>query len=132
VKAALSKSTLEEPGKTKEELDAAIQQIVSKAVVSDEVVETFSAAALKKPDISILSDEFLEEVRELPHRNLAVELLQRLLSDEVKVRSRKNVVLARSFAERLEESIRRYQNRSIATVRVIAELIELAKEMREG
>ena len=132
VKAALSKSTPARPGKTKEELDAAIRQIVSKAVVSEEVVDIFSAVGLQKPDISILSDEFLEEVRELPHRSLAVELLQRLLNDEVKVRSTKNVVLARSFAERLEESIRRYQNRSIATAQVIAELIELAKDMRDA
>ncbi len=132
VKAALVKTEPPGQGKTQEELEAAIRQIVSKAVVSDEAVDIFSAAGLKKPDISILSDDFLEEVRELPHHNLAVELLQRLIKDEVRTRSQKNVVQARSFAERLEESIRRYQNRSIATAQVIAELIELAKEMREA
>ena len=132
IKAALVKAEAPGPGKTQDALDAAIRQIVSKAVVSDEVVDIFSAAGLKRPDISILSDEFLEEVRELPHRNLAVELLQRLLKDEVKTRSQKNVVQARSFAERLEESIRRYQNRSIATAQVIVELIELAREMRDA
>ena len=78
-----AKSSSRDDGKTQEELDAAIRQIVSKAVVSDEVVDIFSAAGLSRPDISILSDEFLEEVRELPHRNLAVELLQRLLHDEI-------------------------------------------------
>ncbi len=131
VRAALAKATPSGDGKTPDELDTAIRQIVSKAVASDEVVDIFGAAGLKKPDISILSDEFLEEVRGLPHRNLAVELLQRLLNDEIKVRSRKNVVQARSFAEMLEESIRKYQNRTIEAAAVIAELIELAKQMRE-
>ena len=90
------------------------------------------AAGLQRPDISILSDEFLEEVRDLLHRNLAVELLQRLLNDEVKSRATKNVVQSRSFAERLDESIRRYQSWSIATAQIMAELIELAKEMRDA
>jgi type I restriction enzyme R subunit len=132
VRAVLAKPATDGEGKTQEELDTAIRQIVSKAVASDEVVDIFAAAGLKKPDISILSDEFLDEVRALPHRNLAVELLQKLLNDEIKVRSRRNVVQARSFAEMLEESIRKYQNRSIETAQVIAELIELAKEMREA
>jgi type I restriction enzyme, R subunit len=117
--------------KTDEELDHAIRQIVSKAVVSDEVVDIFAAAGLKKPDISILSDEFLAEVRGMPQRNLAVELLQKLLKGEIKSR-RKNVVQARSFAEMLEQAIRKYQNRAIETAQVIEELIQLAKEMREA
>jgi type I restriction enzyme R subunit len=116
--------------RTDEELDQAIRQIVSKAVVSEEVVDIFAAAGLKKPDISILSDEFLAEVRGMPERNLAVELLRKLLSGEIKTRSRKNVVQARSFAEMLEEAIRRYQNRAIETAQVIEELIALAKEMQ--
>ena len=87
---------------------------------------------MKKPDISILSDEFLAEVRGMPQRNLAVELLQKLLNGEIKTRSRRNVVQARSFAEMLEQSLRRYQNRAIETAQVIEELIELAKEMRAG
>jgi type I restriction enzyme R subunit len=113
-----------------EELDHAIQQIVAKAVAPEGVVDIFAAAGLKKPDISILSDEFLAEVRGLPQRNLAVELLRKLLTGEIKARGRKNVVMARSFAEMLEEAIRRYQNRGIETAQVIEELIKLAKEMR--
>ncbi|HEY2739679.1 MAG TPA: type I restriction enzyme endonuclease domain-containing protein, partial [Thermoanaerobaculia bacterium] len=111
--------------------DAAIRQIVSRAVVSDEVVDVFAAAGLKKPEISILSDEFLEEVRDLPYRNLAAELLQRLLSDEVKRQEKKNLVQARSFAAMLEEAIRRYQNRSIETATLILELIAMAKDFRQ-
>ncbi len=92
----------------------------------------FAAAGLDKPDISVLSDEFLAEVRGLEHRNLAVELLRKLLGDEVKERSKHNVVQGRSFAEMLEKSIRRYQNRAIEAAQVIEELIALAKEMREA
>jgi type I restriction enzyme R subunit len=115
-----------------EELEQAIQQIVSKAVLPEGVIDIFAAAGLKKPDISILSDEFLAEVRGMPQRNLAVEVLRKLLAGEIKTRGRKNVVLARSFAEMLEEAIRRYQNRAIETVEVIEELIKLAKEMKEA
>jgi len=129
VRAVLAKA---EPGarKTEEELDHAIRQIVSRAVISDEVVDIFAAAGLRKPDISILSDEFLAEVRGMPQRNLAVELLRKLLSGEVRTRARRNVVQARSFLELLEQTIRRYQNRAIETAQVIEELIELAKEIR--
>ena len=129
VRAVLAKST---PGerKTDEELDLAIRQIISRAVVSDEVVDIFAAAGLKKPDISILSDEFLAEVRDMPQRNLAVELLQKLLKGEIKARRRRNVVQARSFADLLEQSVRKYQNRAIETAKVIEELIQLAKDMR--
>jgi type I restriction enzyme R subunit len=87
---------------------------------------------LKKPDISILSDEFLAEVRGLPQRNLAVEMLRKLLEGEIKTRRRKNVVQARSFAEMLENAIKRYQNRAIETAQVIEELIALAKDLREA
>ncbi len=113
-----------------EELDHAIRQIVSRAVVSDEIVDIFAAAGLRKPDISILSDEFLAEVRELPQHNVAVELLQKLLAGEIRTRSRRNVVEARSFAAMLERALRAYQNRAIETAQVIEELIALAKEMR--
>ena len=121
------------PGERKsdEELDHAIRQIVSKALVSDEVIDIFAAAGLKKPDISILSEEFLAEVRELPQRNLAVELLRKLLAGEIKTRSRRNVVEARSFAALLEQSVRKYQSRAIEAAQVIEELIALAREMRE-
>jgi len=115
-----------------EELDHAIRQIVSRAVASDKVIDIFSAAGLKKPDISILSEEFLAEVKDLPHRNLAVELLRRLLSDEVRACKRRNVVQSRSFAEMLERTLRAYQNRTIEAAAVIQELIDLARAMREA
>jgi type I restriction enzyme R subunit len=111
-------------------LDHAVRQIISRAVSPEGVIDIFAAAGLQKPDISILSDEFLAEVRGLPQRNLAVELLQKLLKGEIKTRSHKNVVQARSFAEMLEQTLRRYQNRAIEAAQVIEELIALAKEMR--
>jgi len=132
VRAGLAKATVEGEGKSPEEMDTAIQQLVSRAVASEEVIDIFAAAGLKKPDISILSDDFLEEVKQLPHKNLAIELLRKLLNDEIKTSSRKNIVQARSFAEMLEEAIRKYQNRAIETAQVIDELIKLAKEMREA
>ncbi len=119
-------------GKSPEELELAVRQIVSRAISSDKVIDIFDAAGLKKPDISILSDEFLAEVQHLPQRNLAVELLQKLLINELKIRSKKYLVQSRSFAEMLEATIRKYQNRTIEAAQVIAELIELAKQMREG
>jgi len=131
IRSAIAKNT-RMPGKPEEELDLAVRQIVSKAVSSDEIVDIFSTAGLKKPDISILSDEFLSEIQGMPHRNLALEVLQKLLNDEIKLRARKNLVQSRSFAEMLERTIRRYQNRTIEAVQVILELIELAKEMREA
>lgn len=131
VRAALVKST-SDSRRTDEDLDHAIRQIISKAMVSDEVIDIFAAAGLKKPDISILSDEFLAEVRGMPQRNLAVELLEKLLKGEIRTRSRRNIVQARSFSEMLEESLRRYQNRAIETAKVIEELIQLARDMREA
>jgi type I restriction enzyme R subunit len=115
-----------------DELNLAIRQIVSRAVASEEIVDIFAAAGLTKPDISILSDEFLAEVRAMPQRNLAVDLLQKLLNGEIKSRQRRNVVQARSFAELLDESLRRYQNRAIETAQVIEELIDLARRMRKA
>jgi type I restriction enzyme R subunit len=132
VRSALAKATVEGRGKTQEEMDTAIQQLVSRAVISDEVVDIFASVGLKKPDISILSEEFLKEVRQLPHKNLAVEVLRKLLDNEIKGQRRKNVVQARSFSEMVEESIRKYQNRSIEAAQVIEELIGLAKEIREA
>ena len=105
---------------------------MSKAVASTEVVDIFAAAGMDRPDISILSDEFLEEVKHLPQRNLALELLKKLINDEIKGRSRKNVVQARSFAEMLELAVRKYQNRAIEAAEVIQELIDLAKKIREA
>ena len=115
-----------------EELDHAVRQIVSRTVASEGVIDIFSAAGLEKPDISVLSDEFLAEVRDMPQRNLAVELLQKLLKGELAVRRRKNVVQARSFAEMLEHTLRRYQNRTVEAAQVIEELIQLAQELREA
>jgi type I restriction enzyme R subunit len=131
VRAVLAKRAAGEV-RTEEELNHAVRQIVSRAVSSGGVVDIFEAAGLEKPDISILSDEFLAEVRDMPHRNLAVELLRKLLNGEINSRRRKNVVQARSFAEMLEESIRKYQSRAIATAQVIEELVSLAKDMREA
>ncbi len=115
-----------------EDLDHAVRQIISRAVAPEGVIDIFAAAGLAKPDLSILSDEFLGEVRGMPHRNLAVELLQKLLKGELSTRRRKNVVQARSFSDMLEQTIRRYQNRAIEAAQVIEELIALAKEMREA
>ena len=110
-----------------EELDYAIRQIVSRAVASEGVIDIFAAAGLEKPDISILSEEFLAEVRGMKQRNLAVELLQKLLKGELAIRRRKNVVQARSFAEMLEQTVRSYANRAIEAAQVIEELIQLAR-----
>ena len=131
VRAALSKRAATE-ARSEEELDLAVRQIISRAIASEGVMDIFAAAGLDKPDISVLSDEFLAEVQGMPHRNLAVELLQKLLRGEVSTRRRKNVVQARSFAEMLERTLRRYQNRAIEAAQVIEELIELAREMREA
>jgi len=129
VQAVLAKRA---PGEARpeEELDHAVRQIISRAVASEGVVDIFAAAGLQKPDISILSDQFLAEVRGMPQRNLAVELLQKLLKGELATRRRKNVVQARSFSEMLEQTLRRYQNRAIEAAQVIEELIRLAREMR--
>ena len=131
VRGVLAKLTAREETQS-EAADFAIKQLVSKAVVPEGVVDIFAAAGLEKPDISILSDEFLAEVRALPQRNLAVELLDKLLNDEIKTHSRQNVVRARSFAEMLEQSIRAYQNRTIEAAQVIEELIQTARELREA
>ena len=131
VRAALSKKAASE-ARPEEDLDFAVRQIISQAVASEGVMDIFAAAGLEKPDISVLSDEFLAEVRGMPHRNLAVELLEKLLKGEVSTRRRKNVVQARSFAEMLETTLRSYQNRAIEAAQVIEELIALAREMREA
>jgi len=131
VRAAIAKAGGEKR-KLAEELDAAIRQIISRAVVSEEVVDIFAAAGLKKPDISILSDQFLGQVRAMQYKNLAVELLRKLLNNEIRVRSKKFLIQSKSFAAMLEESIRKYQNRAIEAATVIEELIALARQMREA
>ena len=123
----------EAEARPEEELDLAVRQIVSRAVASEGVIDIFAAAGLEKPDISILSEEFLAEVQGMPQRNLAVELLQKLLQRvKLAIRRRTNLVQARSFAEMLEQTLRRYQNRAIEAAQVIEELIQLARDMREA
>ncbi len=131
VRSALSKRATGE-SRPEEDLDLAVRQIVSRAVASEGVIDIFATAGLEKPDISVLSEEFLAEVQGMPQRNLAVELLQKLLRGEVATRRRANVVQARSFADMLEQTLRRYQNRAIEAAQVIEELIQLAREMREA
>ena len=131
VRTALSKRA-EGEARPEEDLDLAVRQIVSRAVASEGVIDIFAAAGLEKPDISILSEEFLAEVQGMPQRNLAVELLQKLLRGEVAIRRRTNLVQARSFADMLEQTLRRYQNRAIEAAQVIEELIQLARDMREA
>jgi len=131
VRSGLSKATSPD-GRTKDDLDVAIRQIVSNAIVPNGIVDIYKAAGIKTPDISILSEEFLEEIRGLPHRNLALELLRKLLNDEIKTVSHRNLVQSRSFAQMLDQSINKYHNRSIEAAQVIEELIKLAKEMKEA
>jgi type I restriction enzyme, R subunit len=130
-KAWLTKTNPRDPTKDAD-LDNAIRQIVSEAIAPEGIIDIFEAAGLKKPDISLLSDAFLAEVKEIPQKNLAAELLRKLLNDEIKTRSRRNLVQSRKFSEMLEATLRRYHNKQIRTAEVIEELIELAKEMREA
>ena len=129
VRAGFIKATPVE-GKTTEDMDSAIRQLVSRAVASDQIIDIFAAAGLKSPNIGILDEAFLAEIRGLPQKNLALEVLRKLLGDEIKNRGRRNLVQARSFAAMLEETIRRYQNRSLEAAQVINELIELARELK--
>ena len=132
VRSALSKKTDEDKKKSPDEIDYAIRQLISGAVSSNEVIDIFSAVGLNKPDISILTDEFLAEVKGLPQRNLAVELLQKLMKEEIqKMSGKRNLVKTRTFLEMLEASLKKYQNRAIETAQVIEHLIDLAKKMRE-
>ena len=130
VKASLAKTTITK-GKTEEQLDSAIKQIVSKAIATEEVVDIFKAAGLKKPEVSILSDTFLADIKGMEHKNLALETLKKLLNDEIKTMQKRNIVQARSFAEMLERTVKRYQNRNIETAQVIEELVNLAKKIRD-
>ena len=129
VRAALAKSA-PGAGKTSAERDLAVQQIVSRAVVSTEIVDILQAAGLETPDISILSDEFLAEVQGMEKKNLAMEALRKLINGEIRSRSRVNVVETRAFSDRLEEAIARYHTNALTTAEVIQELIELARDIR--
>jgi len=116
----------------KERVDYAIRQLISRAVISEDVIDIFSAAGLDKPEISILSDKFLEEVRGLKQKNLAVEVLNKLLKDQIRSRAKKNLVQSRSFEELLQKSINKYINRTIASAAILEELIQLAKDMQKA
>jgi len=131
IRASFAKHTPTD-GPAQEDLDHAVKQLVSQAVVSDQVIDIFGTAGLKAPDVSILSDEFLEDVRDMPQKNLALELLRKLLNDEIRSQSRTNLVQARSFADLLESAVRRYQNRTLDAAEVVSELIGLAKDMRDA
>ncbi len=131
VKARLVKFEPSGGGKSDEEIETAIRQIVDKAVVSDGIVDIFDAAGIKKPDISILSDEFLEEVRGMERKNLALELLKKILNDEIKSRQKKNLIQGRKLSEMLERVVKEYQNNLITAAQVIEELIKLAKDIRK-
>jgi type I restriction enzyme R subunit len=130
IKARLVKFETTGKGKSSSEYESAIKQIIDEAVTSDKVIDIFEAAGIEKPDISILSDEFLLEVQGMKHKNLALELLKKILNDELKARSRTNLVKSRKFLEMLESAIKRYQNNILTTTQIIEELIKIAKEIK--
>jgi type I restriction enzyme R subunit len=132
VRAVIAKATETDKRLSQDRKHAVLKQILDNALIAEGVQDIFKLAGLDRPDIGLLSDEFLEEVRQLPHRNFAVELLQRLLNDEIKSRSRTNVVLEKRFADRLIESLSRYRNRAIESAQIVEELIAMAKEFREA
>lgn len=117
-------------GKSDEEIETAIKQILSDAIVSDEVVDIFDAAGIKKPDISILSDEFMAEIKGMTHKNLAFELLKKLLNDEIKTRRTTNLVQSKKFSEMLDKAVRNYQNNLLSSAEIIDEMIRLAKDIK--
>lgn len=130
VRAALSKSTADGIRKSPAEIEAGIQQIVSRSVVSTEIIDILGAAGIKSPDISILSDDFLAELQGMDKKNLALEALQKLLNGEIKSTGKTNVVQSRAFSERLEDAIIRYHNNALTTAQVLEELIKIAKDIR--
>ncbi|MFQ3549487.1 MAG: type I restriction enzyme endonuclease domain-containing protein, partial [Armatimonadota bacterium] len=119
-------------GKSNAEIESAIRQIVDNAVVTDKVIDIFDAAGIQKPDISILSDEFLEDIKHMERKNLALELLKKILKDEIQNRSRKNLIQSKKFSEMLDNAIKRYNNNFVTSIEVLEELIRLAKEMKEA
>ena len=130
VKARLVKFERQNGGKTQEEIDSVIKQVIDKALVTDKVIDVFDAAGIKRPDISILSEEFLMELKGMQHKNLALETLKKLLNDEIKSKAKTNLVQSRAFLEMLENSIRKYQNKILTAAQVIDELIKLSHEIR--
>lgn len=132
IKVMLTKRDISAKRRSDEEKEHAIRQIIGNAIVSDQVVDIFDAVGLEKPNIGLLDDAFLDEVRNLPERNLAVELLERLLEGEIKTRFASNVIQQKKFSELLSNVVTRYQNRSIETAQVMEELVEMAKKFREA
>lgn len=132
IKTRIVKVTQSGKGKTDEEIETAIKQILSDAVVANEVIDIFDAAGIKKPDISILSDEFLAEVKGMTHKNLALELLKKLLNDEIKTRQRVNLVQSKKFSEMLDKAMKSYQNNLISSAQIIEEMIRMAKDIKEA
>ncbi len=130
IKARFAKFDDQSKTRTNEEIETAIRQIVNDAIISSEVIDVFDAAGIKKPDISILSDEFLADIQGMPRKNLALELLKRLLNDEIKTRSKMNLVQGKKFSEMLAEAVKRYQSGLIDSAKIIEELIRLAKDIR--
>ena len=131
VKFRLAKFDSTGSGKTDEEIETAIRQVIDKALVTEKVVDVFDAAGINKPDISILSEEFLLEVKNMEHKNIALEVLKKLLNDEIKTRTKKNLIQSKSLMEMLENSIKKYHNKILTAAEVIEELIELSKEIQK-
>jgi type I restriction enzyme R subunit len=131
VKARLAKFNITGSGRTDEEIETTIRQVIDQALVSEQVIDVFDAAGIKKPDISILSEEFLLELKGMEHKNVALEVLKKLLNDEIKSRAKKNLVKSRTFLEMLEDAIKRYQNKILTAAEVIEELINLSKNIVE-
>lgn len=131
VKSRLQKFDTPHSGKSDGEMESAIRQVIDKALVSEGVIDIFDAAGIKKPDISILSDDFLMEIKNMKHQNLALETLKKLLNDEIKSRGKTNLVQSKTLMERLETAIKKYQNKLLTTAEIIQELIDLAKEIKE-
>lgn len=129
VKARLAKFDGTGSGKTDEEIETTIRQVIDQALVSEQVIDVFDAAGIKKPDISILSEEFLLELKGMEHKNVALEVLKKLLNDEIRARSKKNLVKSKSLMEMLEDAIKRYHNKIITAAEVMDELIRLSKEI---
>jgi len=131
VKARLVKFESSDTGKTDEEIETTIRQVIDKALVTEPVIDVFDAAGLKKPDISILSEEFLMDLKAMEHKNVAIEVLKKLLNDEIKSRVKKNLVKSKTLREMLENTIKKYHNKILTAVEVIEELISLSKEIVE-
>jgi len=131
VKSRLAKFDGTGSGKTDEEVETAIRQVIDKALVSEQVIDVFDAAGIKKPDISILSEDFLLEVKNMEHKNIALEVLKKLLNDEIKTRTKKNLIQSISLMEMLENSIKKYHNKILTAAEVIEELIQLSNEIKE-